>query len=86
MTPTAQQMIGMVATLADEQAVDNVVAHIQTFPDTAVSSTIEGDVGRGQKHYNICAYCHGADGMGIRGNECAARGRHVRLVSRKTVA
>jgi cytochrome c oxidase subunit 2 len=59
------QMIGMVATLADEQAVDNVVAHIQTFPDTAVSSTIEGDVGRGQKHYNICAYCHGADGMGI---------------------
>ena len=59
------QMIGMVATLADEQAVDNVVAHIQTFPDTALSSTIEGDVANGQKHYNICAYCHGADGMGI---------------------
>jgi cytochrome c oxidase subunit 2 len=60
-----QQMIGMVATLADEQAVDNVVAHIQTFPDSAAAATIEGDVGSGQKHYNICAYCHGKDGMGV---------------------
>ena len=60
-----QQMIGMVATLADEQAVDNVVAHIQTLPDNAASATINGDVASGQKHYNICAYCHGKDGMGI---------------------
>ena len=59
------QMIGMVATLGDEQAVDNVIAHIQTFPDNAVTATIEGDVVNGQKHYNICAYCHGGDGMGI---------------------
>ena len=60
-----QQMIGMVATLADEQAVDNVIAHIQTLPDSAASATINGDVASGQKHYNICAYCHGKDGMGI---------------------
>ena len=60
-----QQMIGMVATLADEQAVDNVIAHIQTLPDNAASATINGDVASGQKHYNICAYCHGKDGMGI---------------------
>ncbi|MGI9248909.1 MAG: c-type cytochrome [Woeseiaceae bacterium] len=60
-----QQMIGMVATLADEQAVDNVVAHILTFPDNAPNATIEGDVVSGQKHYNICAYCHGKDGMGV---------------------
>jgi len=59
------QMIGMVAALADEQAVNNVIAHIRTFPDKAVAPTIEGDVASGQKHYNICAYCHGADGMGI---------------------
>ncbi len=59
------QMIGMVATLVDQQAVDNVVAHILTFPDSAVSSTIEGDVASGQKYYNVCAYCHGGDGMGI---------------------
>lgn len=59
------QMIGMAATLADEQAVDNVIAHILTFPDNPVASTIEGDIARGQKYYNVCAYCHGADGMGI---------------------
>jgi len=59
------QMIGMVATLVDEQAIDNVVAHIQTFPDAAVDTTIEGNVASGQKHYNVCAYCHGGDGMGI---------------------
>ncbi len=59
------QMIGMVATLADEQAVDNVVAHILTFPDNPVASTIEGDIAKGKKHYTTCAYCHGQDGMGI---------------------
>ena len=60
------QMIGMVATLPDERAVDNVVAHIQTFPDAAVAPSIDGDLAAGRKHYNICAYCHGSDGMGIK--------------------
>ena len=60
-----QQMIGMVATLVDEQAVDNVVAHITTFPDNPPEQTIDGDVAAGAKHYNVCAYCHGKDGMGI---------------------
>jgi cytochrome c oxidase subunit 2 len=59
------QMIGMVATLADEQAIDNVVAHIRTFPDNAPAATVTGDVVRGKKHYNVCAYCHGKDGMGV---------------------
>ena len=60
-----QQMVGMVATLADEQAVDNVVAHILTFPDNPPETTVSGDVVAGQKSYRVCAYCHGADGMGI---------------------
>jgi len=60
-----QQMVGMVATLADEQAVDNVVAHIGTFPDNAPATTIEGDVAAGQKHFSVCAYCHGKDGRGV---------------------
>ncbi len=59
------QMIGMVATLPDERAVDNVVAYIQTFPDAAVAPSIDGDLAAGEKHYTICAYCHGSDGMGI---------------------
>ena len=60
-----QQMIGMVAMLADEQAVDNVVAHIATFPDNPPSTTVEGDTGAGAGEYRICAYCHGKDGQGV---------------------
>ena len=60
-----QQMIGMVATLANEQAVDNVVAHIGTFPDSSVDATVEGDAAAGAKSYAVCAYCHGKDGMGV---------------------
>ncbi|MDH5617827.1 MAG: c-type cytochrome [Gammaproteobacteria bacterium] len=60
------QMVGMVAGLVDEQAVDNVVAHIQTFPDHPAEATMTGgDVAAGAKHYNVCAYCHGKDGMGV---------------------
>ncbi len=60
-----QQMIGMVATLADERAVDNVVAHIRTFPDSAPATTIAGDVNDGAREYRVCAYCHGKDGAGV---------------------
>jgi len=59
-----QQMIGMVATLADEQAVNNVVAHIRTFPDNPSAASIEGNAGAGAQEYRVCAYCHGKDGMG----------------------
>ncbi len=59
------QMIGMVASLVDEQAIDNVVAHIQTFPDHILEPTVDGDLANGQKLYAVCAYCHGGDGMGI---------------------
>jgi cytochrome c oxidase subunit 2 len=59
-----QQMIGMVATLANEAAVDNVVAHISTLPDNPPETSIEGDVAHGEKLYTVCAYCHGSDGMG----------------------
>ncbi len=59
-----RQMAGMVATLADEAAVDNVVAHIATFPDNPSAATIEGDIESGRDKYVVCAYCHGGDGMG----------------------
>lgn len=60
-----QQMAGMAATLANEQSVDNVVAYIGTLPDTPAAPTIDGNVAAGQKLYNVCAYCHGKDGMGV---------------------
>ncbi len=60
-----QQMTGMVATLANEQSVDNVVAHILTLPDAAPDTTVAGDVADGADEYRVCAYCHGKDGAGV---------------------
>jgi cytochrome c oxidase subunit 2 len=59
-----KQMAPMAATLADDTAISNVVAHIKSLPDQAAPSTISGDVARGAKLANVCAYCHGKDGMG----------------------
>ena len=47
-------MTGMVATLVDEAAVDNVVAHIRTMPDNPTAQTIEGDVENGRKFTRLC--------------------------------
>jgi len=41
------------------------VAYIGTLPDTPAEPTIDGNVAAGQKLYNVCAYCHGKDGMGV---------------------
>lgn len=60
-----RQMAPMAATLFNQEAVDNVVAYIQTFPDEPAPATIEGDVAKGQKLYRTCAYCHGDSGQGI---------------------
>ncbi|MDH3351700.1 MAG: c-type cytochrome [Gammaproteobacteria bacterium] len=60
-----RQMVPMAATLADDAAINNVVAHIQTFPDVPAPATIDGDVENGAKLYNVCAYCHGDQAQGI---------------------
>jgi len=60
-----KQMAPMAATLVNDAAIDNVIAHIQTFPDNPSPATIDGDVGNGQRLYNLCAYCHGKDARGI---------------------
>ncbi len=61
-----RQMAPMAATLVNDAAIDNVIAHIQTLPDNPSPATIDGDVGKGEKLYRVCSYCHGADGQGIR--------------------
>ena len=60
-----RQMAPMANTLVNDAAIENVIAHIQTFPDNAAPATIDGDVSRGGKDYVVCAYCHGGDGKGI---------------------
>jgi len=62
-----QSMIGMAATLVDDAAIDNVVAHIGTLPDKASASTrTPADLDRGRVLYETCKACHGASGHGIR--------------------
>ena len=61
-----RQMAPMAATLVNDAAIDNVVAHIQTLPDNPAPSTVAVEVGNGEKLYRVCSYCHGADGQGIR--------------------
>jgi cytochrome c oxidase subunit 2 len=60
-----RQMAPMAATLGNEAAVDNVIAHILSLPDNATAATIDGDVTNGAKQYTVCAYCHGKDAMGV---------------------
>jgi len=59
------QMAPIARTLASEQAIDNVLAHISTLPDERAAATVSGDVAAGEKSYVVCAYCHGPDGKGI---------------------
>ena len=60
-----KQMMPMAMTLVNDATIDNVIAHIQTFPDNPVPATVEGDIAHGQELYTVCAYCHGANGEGI---------------------
>ena len=60
-----QQMAPMAATLANDAAIENVIAHIQTFPDNPAPQTIDGNLRNGEKLYVVCAYCHGGNAEGI---------------------
>ena len=59
-----RQMAAMAATLADDTAIRNVSAYIQTLPDSPANATVVGDTAHGKKIYQTCAACHGSDGQG----------------------
>lgn len=60
-----KQMQGMADTLADDDAVENVVAYITSLPMPALSQTIEHDERNGEVQYNAsCGACHGPGGKG----------------------
>jgi cytochrome c oxidase subunit 2 len=60
-----KMMAPMAATLADDAAMDNVVAYIKTLPDNPAPATMKGNAKNGQKPYATCGTCHGADGRGM---------------------
>ena len=59
------QMTSMSMTLADDAAIRNVAAYIESLPDTPLDPTVTGDVENGRKIYQAnCAACHLDDGRG----------------------
>ncbi len=60
-----KQMIPFASMLADDAAVDNIVAYIGSLPDTRPDISVGGNPERGKKLYATCAACHGNKGEGI---------------------
>jgi cytochrome c oxidase subunit 2 len=61
----AKMMIPFAATLADDTAISDVVAYIDTLPDQPPKATLVGDPDRGKSLFTTCAACHGSAGQGI---------------------
>jgi cytochrome c oxidase subunit II len=62
-----KQMIPFASMLADETAVQNIVAYIGSLPDTRPDASVGGNPERGRKLYATCASCHGDKGQGVWG-------------------
>ncbi len=59
-------MAPMAAVLADDAAINNVAAYIETLPEGSAPLTVTGDVENGRALYEpTCGICHSADGEGI---------------------
>ncbi len=59
------QMAPMAATLADDAAIDNVVAYIASLPPAHAPATVTGNATKGQSIFVTCKSCHGLAGQGI---------------------
>jgi cytochrome c oxidase subunit 2 len=60
-----KQMAPMAQTLATDEILNNVVAYIETLPDTKAETTVVGNTANGKRLYQTCAACHGKQGEGI---------------------
>jgi len=54
----------MSQTVLDPTVRENVLAYINTLPDSGAPTTLAGDVKRGAKLFETCGVCHGDDGKG----------------------
>jgi cytochrome c oxidase subunit 2 len=61
------QMRPMSMTLADEQAMKDVIAYIKTFKPGPLEDTVKGgDAAKGKSLYMTCAACHGQQAEGMK--------------------
>ncbi len=58
------QMKPMAMTLANDAAIDNVVAYIGTLTAPVPAATVQGDAAAGKQLYATCAACHGPKAEG----------------------
>jgi cytochrome c oxidase subunit II len=61
----AKQMIPFATMLADQNAVNDVVAYIKTLQEVRPAASVVGNPERGREHYETCAACHGGKAQGI---------------------
>jgi cytochrome c oxidase subunit 2 len=61
----AKQMAPFATMLADDDAINNVVAYIKTLPEVRPPANVVGNPERGGKHYETCSACHGRSAQGI---------------------
>jgi cytochrome c oxidase subunit 2 len=61
----AKQMAPFATMLADDDAINNVVAYIKTLPEVRPAASVVGDPTRGKELYETCSACHGATAQGI---------------------
>ena len=59
-----KQMAPMANMLADDAAIRNVTAYLETLEPRPAESTLAGDPIKGASHYNTCGACHGALAQG----------------------
>ncbi len=63
--PYGMQMRPMALTLANDQAISNMVAYLSSMPMSApAASSVKGDATAGKASYMICQTCHGPKGGG----------------------
>lgn len=51
--------------LASSQALENLVAYVESFPDNKTVETVSGDTDRGKDLFVTCASCHGDKAQGL---------------------
>jgi len=59
------QMLAMVTTLPDGEAIANIAGYISAMPAVQPAATVEGDAANGHQLYTSkCGACHGGQGWG----------------------
>ncbi len=59
------QMRPMAMSIVNDDAMENLIAYIQTLPVNAPVVTVEGDAAAGKAAYALCAACHGPNAEGL---------------------